>query len=123
MSPGPPQRTGLVERAYPRTLIKVSAEIDTFAGRFTATTRDLSLGGVGLELDRPVKEGASLSVGLFLVVDDIEDERSEPLVVRVKVAWCGPTEREGAYSAGVRFEGLLPAQRARLEGFLLALGG
>jgi c-di-GMP-binding flagellar brake protein YcgR len=122
--PPPPRNAGAHNhppRAHPRTKIELSAEVDNFKDRFTAATRDLSLGGAGLDLDRPVKEGAAISVSLFLVVDEIEDEQTKPLTVRAKVAWCAESDEEGRFSAGVRFENLTPPQSEWLERFLASI--
>lgn len=110
-----------VPRAHARTKVHLSAEIDTFKERFTASTRDLSVGGVGLDLDRPLEEAATLSISLFLVVDDIEDEGTTPMNLRAKVAWCAEAEEEGRWAAGIRFENLLPQQLEWLSRFLQAV--
>jgi hypothetical protein len=85
--------------------------------RFTARTRDLSVGGVGLILDRPLQEGAIVGLSLFLVVDQIEDENTPPLAARGRVVWCAESEN-GDVAAGIRFEGLEPQQAERLAHFL-----
>jgi c-di-GMP-binding flagellar brake protein YcgR len=104
-----------------RTRIQLSAEVDTFKDRFTAATRDLSVGGAGLDLDRPLREGAQLSLSLFVVLDDVEDEQTAPLTVRARVAWCAESDEEGRYAAGVRFDDMMPQQRDWLARFLAAL--
>ena len=50
----------------------MSAEVRTARSVFTATTRDLSEGGAGLSSDRPLTEGEEVTLGLFLVLDDVE---------------------------------------------------
>jgi len=122
--PPPPRKSGAHDhppRAHPRTKIELSAEVDNFKDRFTAATRDLSLGGAGLDMDRPLKEAAAISVALFLVVDEVEDEQTKPLTVRAKVAWCAESDEEGRFSAGVRFEDLTPQQSEWLERFLASI--
>jgi c-di-GMP-binding flagellar brake protein YcgR len=109
------------QRAHPRTRIALSAEVDNFKDRFTAATRDLSLGGAGLDIDRPLKEGAAISLALFLVVDEVEDEQTKPLSVRAKVQWCAESDEEGRFAAGVRFENLAPQQAEWLGQFLASL--
>lgn len=119
--PPPPPRAAQTPRAHPRTKIALSAEVDNFKDRFTAATKDLSLGGAGLDLDRPLKEGAAISLALFLVVDEVEDEQTKPLTVRGKVAWCAESDDEGRFSAGIRFENLAPQQADWLGQFLASL--
>lgn len=104
-------------RKHQRYDVRLSAEIQNEHGVFTATTRNLSAGGAALECDRPLNDGETLRVSLFLVVDGIEDERTPPLVVRALVMWTAEGD-DGSHSAGVRFEGMSPAQTQWLERFL-----
>jgi hypothetical protein len=102
-------------RAHPRYEIRVSADL-TLQTRetITAVTRDLSLGGVGVGTERPLPEGARLTVELFVVVDDIEDETTVPLLVNGLVVWSrmrGPLD----FLAGIQFVDLTAEQRAYLQ--------
>jgi len=91
----------------------MSAEIRTSRSVFTATTRDLSEGGAGLDAERPLEEGEEVALGLFLVLDDVEAD-TPPLWVKARVAWIGETDG-GHYTAGVRFEVITPEQRIWLR--------
>ena len=105
-------------RLTPRIPVRLSAEVH-FAGKvFTATTRDLSSGGVCLESDRLLPEGYALQVGLFLVVDDVEDATQPPLEMRGKVAWATPGDPGEKGSMGIRFESVSTGQMAGLTRFL-----
>jgi len=97
----------------------MSAEIRTEQTAFTATTRDLSEGGAGLDANRPLAEGQEIALGLFLVVDDLEDE-APPLWVKARVAWTGETD-DGRHTSGVRFTAITPEQRAWLRQVLAHL--
>jgi len=107
-------------RQFVRVAIRMSAEVHLGEETFTATTRDLSEGGVGLDLPRAVAEGAELTMGLFLVVDDVEEERMEPLWVKGRVAWSGEAD-EGRYVAGARFEVITDQQKAWIKQVLAHL--
>jgi hypothetical protein len=98
----------------------MSAEVRTERTVFTATTRDLSEGGAGLEADRPLAEVEQIALGLFLVIDDLE-EQTPPLWVKARVAWCGENDA-GQHTAGVRFEVITPDQIAWLRQVLSQLG-
>jgi hypothetical protein len=100
-------------RQHPRVDIRMSAEIRTPRTVFTAMTRNLSAGGAGLDTDRPVTEGEELTIGLFLVVDDVEEEKTPPLWVKGRVVWAGEAD-DGGHTAGVRFEVITDAQKAWL---------
>ena len=117
--PSPPaaataaQTSARIQREHARLDIRMSAEIRTDRMVFTATTRDLSEAGAGLEADRPLVEGEEIALGLFLVVDGVEEE-TPPLWVKARVAWTGETDA-GLHSAGVRFAVISNEQRAWLR--------
>ena len=74
-------------RQHARLDLRMSAEIRTARSVFTATTRDLSEGGAGLDAERPLEEGEEVALGLFLVLDDVETD-TPPLWVKARVAWA-----------------------------------
>jgi hypothetical protein len=95
----------------------MSAEVRVAGRTFTATTRNLSVGGCCLEAAHAMPEDAAIELDLFVVVDDVEEERLPPLSVRGTVMWVAETG-EIAHVAGVRFEGMTAAQGRWLEQFL-----
>jgi len=110
----PPQRPPAPQRRqHARLDLRMSAEIRTSRSVFTATTRDLSEGGAGLDAERPLEEGEEVALGLFLVLDDVETD-TPPLWVKARVAWIGETD-DGKHTAGVRFEVITPEQQAWLK--------
>jgi hypothetical protein len=112
-------RTNMVDRA-PRLPIRLSAEIKTDGLRLTGTTRNLSPGGVCVELDRPVAEGKSLAISLFVVEDDIESENARGLDLTGTVQWTAEGDR--SYAVGIKFTNMTPAQTTALGNALRALG-
>ena len=109
----PPRMAPQGRRQHARLDVRMSAEIRSARSVFTATTRDLSEGGAGLETDRALVEGEEIALGLFLVLDGVETE-TPPLWVKAKVAWTGETDA-GLYTAGVRFAVISDEQRAWLR--------
>jgi Tfp pilus assembly protein PilZ len=99
----------------------MSAEVRTARSVFTATTRDLSEGGAGISCDRQLQEGEEITVGLFLVLDDVEAD-SPPMWVKGRVAWARPVE-DRRFTAGVRFEGISDDQRTWLRQVLKEISG
>jgi hypothetical protein len=99
----------------------MSAEVRTARSVFTATTRDLSEGGAGLSCERPLEDGEEITVGLFLVLDDVETD-SPPLWVKARVAWARPGD-DNRYAAGVHFEVITDEQRTWLRQVLREIGG
>jgi c-di-GMP-binding flagellar brake protein YcgR len=108
-------------RQHTRLDLRMSAEIRTARSVFTATTRDLSEGGAGLDSERALEEGEEVALGLFLVLDDVETD-TPPLWVKARVAWVGEND-DGRHTAGVRFEVITPEQTAWLRQILGQLGG
>jgi c-di-GMP-binding flagellar brake protein YcgR len=117
----PPLKAQPQRRQHARLDLRMSAEIRTARSVFTATTRDLSEGGAGLDAERPLEEGEEVALGLFLVLDDVETD-TPPLWVKARVAWTGETD-DGRHTAGVRFEVITPQQQAWLRQVLGQLGG
>ena len=68
MSPANPQARA------PRFNVRLSAELKVDQLRLTGTTRNLSTGGVCVEMDRPIAEGKLIRMTLFVVEDDVETE-------------------------------------------------
>jgi Tfp pilus assembly protein PilZ len=99
----------------------MSAEVRTARSVFTATTRDLSEGGAGLSCDRPLDAGEQVTLGLFLVLDDVETDAA-PLWVKAHVAWARPVE-DSRFAAGVRFDAITDEQRAWLRQILKEISG
>ena len=99
----------------------MSAEVRTARTAFTATTRDLSEGGAGLNAERALGEGEEITLGLFLVLDGVETD-TPPLWVKARVAWASETHDHG-YAAGVRFEVITEEQRKWLRQVLAQMGG
>ncbi|MCC6997335.1 MAG: PilZ domain-containing protein [Deltaproteobacteria bacterium] len=120
--PPSPPRTGSNTRQTPRYDVRVSADVQTATGRVVSMhTRNLSEGGVCLEGAVHFPEGAVLAVGLFLVVDEIEDATEAPLTLAGQVTWSEePGDGEPA-RMGIRFADVEPAALARLRDFLRAL--
>ena len=107
-------------RQHERYDIRVSAEVTVHQGEpVTCLTRDLSHGGVGIECEWPLPENSPLSVELFVVVDDIEDEGTVPLHLDGKVVWCRQ-RGERDFLAGIQFGDLSPDQRTYLNQLVAA---
>lgn len=110
-------------REHQRYDIRVSAEVSLNQGEpMTCVTRDLSLGGVGIDTEWPLPEGASIAIELFVVVDDIEDESTIPLQITGQVAWSRK-QGEREFFAGVQFLELSPEQRTYLQQLVTATAG
>ena len=107
-------------RQHQRLDLRMSAEVRTARTAFTATTRDLSEGGAGLSAERPLTEGEEVTLGLFLVLDDVEAD-TPPLWVKARVMWARPVDGN-AHAAGVRFEVITEEQRGWLRSVLREMG-
>jgi hypothetical protein len=107
------------ERA-PRFNIRLSAEVKVDAHRMTGTTRNLSTGGVCIEIDRPVAEGKLIRLTLFVVEDDVETEGARGLELTGTVQWMAEGDRN--YAIGIKFANLNSAQTTALTNALKAVG-
>jgi len=108
------------KRTAQRYPVEVAAEVELDGQVLVAATQNISNGGVGLVLDRPLAEGTRLELMLFLTQDGIEDPDEEPFETPGTVRWAAEQEA-GKHIAGVRFEAVDDAQRAQLERFVAAL--
>jgi hypothetical protein len=104
----------------PRHEIRLSAELRVEGKTVTGVTRNLSPGGVCLEIDRPIVEGAPVRLMLFVVEDDIEAEGARGLELTGTVQWAAESER--GHAIGVKFASLTTAQSNALTGALRAIG-
>ena len=85
-----------------------------------AETRDVSSGGVKVEIEGSVEEGSQIGLTLILTEDGIEDPNQDPFEGPATVMWTAPTDG-GATMAGLRFGDLAADQSNRLTNFLAAL--
>jgi hypothetical protein len=104
----------------PRFSIRLSAEIKVDAHHLTGTTRNLSTGGVCVEIDRPIAEGKLIRLTLFVVEDDVETEGARGLDLTGTVQWAAEGDRN--YAIGIKFGNLTAAQSAALGHALKAVG-
>jgi hypothetical protein len=104
----------------PRFNIRLGAEVRVEGRTVTGTTRNLSQGGVCIEIDRPMAEGALVRIVLFVVEDDIETEGARSLELSGSVQWAAEAER--GYAIGIKFGNLTAAQQTGLTNALKAVG-
>lgn len=97
----------------------VIAEIDITDDTWVGETRDVSVDGASIVLDREIKEGEKVGVTLILTQDGIADAREEPFQTQADVIWSAPTDA-GPWIAGLRFKNLGQRQSRQLERFLKA---
>jgi len=110
----------MMDRKDHRYEVELAAEVEAAGEALLAASRNLSKGGVCLDVEKPLPEGATLSVSLFLTLEGIEHADHEALVVPAQVIWC--TERdEGGFTAGLQFGTLSSRQVDAVETFLRTL--
>ena len=107
-------------RKHLRYNVAVAAEVlldgDTCAGE----TRDISMGGVSVSLDRQIEEKSSVELALILTQDGIEDPDEEPFETKADVMWNAPSD-SGSWMIGLRFANLNKANQGQLQRFIDAL--
>lgn len=109
------------QRKHTRFNVEVAAEVDMETEVLVASTMNISDGGVGVLVDRPLEEGRAFRLTLFLTQDGIEDPDEEPFEAQAEVMWTAEQD-EGRHVAGFRFGKLSAPQAAQLKRFLAALG-
>jgi hypothetical protein len=107
MSSGP-------QRSFPRYAIDAAIEVRCGDEVATGRTRNVSRGGLCVELDRALASGQTAEVAIKLVFDD--KGQSEALVLRCRVMWSTPFDR--VHQIGVQFDGLVKRDLAYLDMFL-----
>ncbi|HZS37306.1 MAG TPA: PilZ domain-containing protein [Polyangia bacterium] len=106
-------------RRQARHALRVSAEVRLGTRLITGTTRNLSEGGMCLEIDSPLTEGDAIKIRLFPVEDDIEAEGARGLELIGRVQWSAEAER--GFAIGVQFKDLTAAQTAAITATLKRL--
>ena len=104
----------------PRFPIRIAAELRVDGKHVTGTTRNLSDGGVCVEIDRPIKEGAIVQLTLFTVEDDVEAEGAKGLELTGTVQWTAEADR--GYAVGLKFGTLTAQQKTTLARALKIAG-
>ena len=86
----------------------------------SGNTRNISSGGVCVEIPRALAVGTLVELTLFVVEDEIESLDARTLGFRASVQWA--TEGELGHVHGLKFVDATPQQIAILEKALKALG-
>lgn len=73
------------KRQYERTLVALSVAFLKDNVRIVARSRDLSLGGMFVETDKPLPYGTNFELAVTLPA------LPEPAVIEATVRWIGPT--------------------------------
>jgi PilZ domain len=105
-------------RQHQRYSMRFAAEVNFGDRRITASTRDISVGGCAIVGAVSLPENTHVQVGIYVVVDDIEESSIPPLEVLATVQWSAETDAadpEHRYSAGLKFSGLTDEQSAWLD--------
>ena len=109
-------------RAHKRYEAEVAAELEIDGEVWMGETRDVSSGGVKVQLTETLDEGSTVALTLILTIDGIEDPMQDPFETPAEVMWAAPTD-EGGSIVGLRFGTLPGEQTAQLNRFLSALEG
>ena len=107
-------------RKHIRYKVAVTAELAIDGDTYAAETRDISMGGVSICIDREIKENSSIELALLLTQDGIEDPDDEPFETEAQVIWNAPTDT-GAWMVGLRFANLAQEHTNHLQRFITAL--
>jgi hypothetical protein len=101
-------------RTYPRFAIDAAIRIESTTGSAQGRSRNLSRGGLCLEVDQPFEVGSDVSIHVTLRFDD--EGESEPLALPARVVWCTPIGTR--FQLGTQFCALPTRESSFLEMFL-----
>jgi PilZ domain len=104
-------------RIHSRKELHLAVEIITEDNVYTGITDDISKGGMAIEIDGPVYDQQNVQVGVFKIVEGIEDSIA-PTGINGKIVWAR-IMKPGIFSAGIRFINL----GAEEESYLAELVG
>ncbi len=107
-------------RKHLRYNVAVSAEVALDGDTCAAETRDISMGGVSISIEKEIKENSSVELALILTQDGIEDPDEEPFETKADVMWNAPSDT-GAWMIGLRFANLSKEHVDHLQRFISAL--
>lgn len=98
-----------------RTLIEIRLEITTGLQSFTATSRNLSLGGVSFESLERFSIGEKINILLYMPIK----KDLELLRIASKVIWVKFEQTEGLWLIGTVFQKFAPGDQRRLKEWLI----
>jgi hypothetical protein len=104
----------------PRYPVSLAADLRGPGWKTAGTTRNISVGGLCVEIDRLVPEATRLEVTLFVVEDEVESADGRTLSMAATVQWS--SEGDVGYLHGLKFVDLTPAQSAAVGNALRNLG-
>jgi hypothetical protein len=116
----PKERPGKDTREHARHAVRLGAEIRRATGKLEAIVLDVGSGGLGLSAPRALAEDEAVTVLLFVVVDDVEDERIETLTLGARVSWCAEAD-DGHFRCGLQLDTLPAAVQTAFDSFLRRL--
>jgi hypothetical protein len=101
-------------RKHPRFTVQIDAKVFIGGKSITATTKDMSHGGICLVCTEKVPQGSTLKLSLSLVLGT--NAFSESLDLNGRVVWCTPLGQH--FQIGIVFVGMTPEKDGYLDMFL-----
>jgi c-di-GMP-binding flagellar brake protein YcgR len=108
---------GEERREHPRIPVSISVVIYHEQEPIVARSKNLSLGGMAIVLDRRIEEGARVEVSFHLVLDGKVDLTTPRIRLEGTIIWAIPTA-EGACDHGIRFSKLRAEDLTTLQTFI-----
>jgi len=103
------------KRVHTRYVVDVAVEVESPDGKVVSgRSRNISRGGLCLDVDDVVDSGDDVDVRIALIFHD--QHVSEPLGLPARVVWCTPLGK--LHQVGCKFAALAPEEAAYLDLFL-----
>jgi hypothetical protein len=104
----------------PRYPVSLAADLRGPGFATAGTTKNISVGGLCVEIDRIVPETTRLEVSLFVVEDEVESADGRRISLAATVQWS--SEGDVGYLHGLKFVDMTPAQTTAVGNALRNLG-
>jgi PilZ domain len=104
----------------PRYPVSLAADLRGPGFATAGTTKNISVGGLCVEIDRMVPETTRLDVSLFIVEDEVESADGRRIALVATVQWS--SEGDVGYLHGLKFVDMTPQQTAMIGNALRNLG-
>ena len=105
-------------RRYPRIndILRISYQIANDDLHYNCSSKDISEGGIRLNLYENIKTGTSMKLGIYL------EDVAQPTWTIGRIVWTKDTHgREYPYEAGIEFSILAPDFRANIHNHIQSI--
>ncbi len=99
--------------------LPIPVNVDAGGEEYPAVALDVSEGGIGLDVDKPIEMGAHVKLRFELInaVTTLEEYRMRFFKLEGQVRYCGELKRQH-YHVGIQFSKIDPEERAFILNYI-----